>query len=181
MEKQQIQPFSTGLTQIEDQWCDCTVEYDETGIHGRQTKMTYIGDAKFKCPVCGRIDDLSKAVYKVRLEFKRIKDCKECNDGTDCGDVGCKPMMKIKILEPVDPRLLQKWDSACKGTIQEALQDDLDEWANEDFESFKFVKHKEGIFDVELLYNYYRCSVEYEEYDLNLRIIAEKELLGVAA
>jgi len=163
--------FSTDLNPVEAQYCECTVEYSAEGIDGYQTKMDYVGAGKFKCPNCGFIEDMSSDVYKVRLEFKKTKGCECCNDGVDCGDESCLPdTLVIDILEPVDQRLLKKWDEDCDGVIKKALEDDL----RENVEEFKY--HELGIFDVELLYNYYRCSYEYEEYDMNLRIIAEKEV-----
>jgi hypothetical protein len=167
--------FSINLEPVESQYCECTVDYSEEGISGYQTKMTYIGNAKFKCPKCGAEENMLSDTYKVRLQFKKDKGCADCSkDGKDCGDAKCKASMTVKILEPnFDPRLLTKWEPDSTGTIQESLQEDLDEWADEDFESFHFASHPEGVFDVELLYNYYRTCYEYEEYDMNLRIIAE--------
>ena len=169
-----MQAFSTKLEPIETQWCECTVDYGPDGISGSQTKMNYLGDAKFKCPNCNHIEDMQSDTYKVRLQFKKSKGCEDCgDDGKDCGDKDCKAYMTVKILEPIfDKRLLKKWDKECTGSIKDALEDDLGAWDSEEG-FFHLGKHPEGVFDVELLYNYYRCSHEYEEYDMNLRIIAE--------
>lgn len=170
--------FSTNLKPVDTQFCECTVDYSEEGISGYSTKMAYLGDAKFKCPKCGHIEDMAKDTYKIRLQFKKDKGCADCSEGgKDCGDTKCKLAMTVKVIEPIfDSRLLTKWEPENTGTIKESLQEDLDEWANENFEDFRLASHPEGIFDVELLYNYYRCSYEYEEYDLTLRIIAELAL-----
>jgi late competence protein required for DNA uptake (superfamily II DNA/RNA helicase) len=154
-------PFSTSLTPVEKP-------------KGKAQVMMYLGDGKFKCSRCGAIEDMHSDTYKVRLEFKKAKDCEYCNNGVDCGEAKCEPSMVVKILEPLfDSRLLTKWDSDDLGTIKDALKTDLQEYQNE--EDY-FSEHKEGIFDVELLYTYFLDRYEYEEYDMNLRIIAEKEV-----
>lgn len=151
-------PFSSKLTPYEKEWCECTVEYSEDGIYGNSTEMTYLGTGKFQCPKCGRIEDMSKDTYKVRLQF--IK-----GTSTPLGEYMC-----VEVLEPIfDQRLNGKWDEECTYSIKEILMEDLE---------MEFEHHDEGIFDCEILYNYYRTTWEYEEYDYNLRILAESQIVG---
>ena len=149
-------PFSVDLKSHERQWCECTVDYDETGIHGKATDMTYLGQGKYQCPKCGYIEDMSNDTYKVRLQFKkRLSKL-------------FGPCLDVSILKPIfDERLNKKWEKDCVGTIKDALVEDLEG---------EFKHHEEGIFDCEIVYNYYRCSYEYEEYDYNLRILAEAKI-----
>lgn len=166
---------------IESQSCDCTFDYyqfymERDDENNKPTEMEYKGNGIYECPKCHAKEDMSRDTYKVRLLFRKTKGCEDCSeDGKDCGNTKCKPSMMVKLLEPFDKRLLGKWDTDSTGIIKEALEDDLKEWGSEEG-FFNLGRHKEGLFDVELLYNYYRCSYEYEEYDLNLRIIAEEKV-----
>ena len=136
--------------------CECTVDYGsdiDEPIKGKPTDMDYKGNGIWICPACERKEDLSEIVFNVRLQFIKI-------DG----------YTEIHIIEPFDKRLMipivEKYPDRLK---KDGMEDDL----NEDFRD----DHELGIFDCEILYNWYRCSYEYEEYDLEMFIITEKKVV----
>ncbi|MBU0847288.1 hypothetical protein KKH23_08920 [Patescibacteria group bacterium] len=117
--------------------------------------MDYIGRGKFKCPECGLIEDLNEVIFRARLHYEEVEEEGE-------------KYPQIRILEPFDDKRLVEFVYG-EYTLKHSLEEDLNEmelWEN----------HKLGIFYSAILYNWYRCSYEYNEWDLDLEIIKEIEL-----
>ena len=128
--------------------CYCQMEKNDS-----ITAMDYLGNGKYKCPLCGDEEDRHEIIYQMRLEFT-IKD-------------GC---IEIAILEPFDPRLNNKygdWD-----TLKEAIEEEFHE---SEFEE----KHEVGVFDVDLLFNTYCLADESgTEYYLDCEIVKETKTIS---
>jgi hypothetical protein len=105
--------------------------------------MDYVGNGIFKCKKCGLEHNYSEYVYKVRVKILRAHP---------------------KILPPFDPRITAE-EKGCD-TIKEALEEEF-------LESETFKNHKVGVFDMEVLWRVYRCSYEYNEYDLEFEVLKE--------
>lgn len=140
--------------------CECTVDYSEEGIRGKPTIMLSDGKGNFTCPKCGAIEDYSNSFYKFRIKFEKKKE-----NGWEYLD--------FAILEPMSANLKDciedSWGHITKTTNLEMLEEEIREGE-------RFKNHREGIFDIELIWYSYRCSYEYEEYETEFEVQKETEI-----
>lgn len=142
--------------------CDCKVEYGTEEITGEVTECYYHGSGVWQCPECAKIKDYSGIIYAVIINY--ILDTNE--DG-EC--------IEIEI-ETDDPRLHEAPDPKYPdSTNLKCMIDDIyDELASGG------IAVQNGKYKTDILWNWYRCSYEYEEYDLEIAIVSE-EKMGVDA
>ncbi len=131
--------------------CYCKLDFSEDGkSEGAITAMKYLGKGKWKCPECSIIEDHSDIIYNVRINVYEEEGAKV-----------------IDVLKPFDARLMLPVQNEHPGRLdKDAMEEDLN-----DYDIAK--KHEIGTFDCEILWNWYRCSHECEEYDLDILILTE--------
>lgn len=124
-------------------------------------KKEYIGDGKFKCPRCGHVMDLSGDTYKLRVRYKEVTEDDES-------------YVDIELLDPHDARLDAPYNPNHNKdlTTGEALLNDMVQEADNDLVQ----KHRLGVFDIEVFWIWYRCSYEYDEWDMDLVVLKETEV-----
>lgn len=150
-----------------DIWlCWCKATGHPLGIQISTTEMDYLGNGKFKCPKCKTICDESKHIYNLRIKFTKCKD--ESED-----------YIMAKIIPPFDKRIIKKMHAdnpKDNRTIKDCIEDDFRDEL--EFSEGIFTGHKEGVFDCDILWLWYPCGgYDYDEWDLDLELIQEKEVV----
>jgi hypothetical protein len=140
---------------IHECYCTFDVDTDEMKIIAGPTDMVYIGDGKWKCPKCGYIEDLSDIVYNLVIEFVEVHE-------EDCVYVD------FKILPCSDSRILTIVNGEDY-TVQKQMEEDF-------WDDGLFRNHPLGIFKINILYIWYRCSYEYNEWDVDIELISEEKI-----
>jgi len=133
--------------------CDCTVNYSENGISGTPTTTKYLGNGKWKCPECKQTHDHSEHTYKINIEIF-MKD----------------EYRQIRIVVPISEKL-QKPLAPKSPLIVEAIEEDLNDEINKIFDNYKL-----GKYEIEVYWHWYKCSYEYDEYELDFYLISDKEI-----
>lgn len=133
------------------------------------TQMEYIGNGKFKCPVCGAVADHHDKIFSMRLEFKKEEKA-----------------TYVYIHQPYDNRLrkLANEDSRLKmqrrHTELSYLKEDLDSGYGFTYPS-SIKDHPLGLFDCDVLYYWHGgmtdCGMEW---DMDLFIVSEKPVIDSA-
>ena len=138
--------------------CECTVNYSENDISGKPTECYHHGEGVWQCPACATIFDHSDIVFKVIITYSIEMDDDE-------------ESYEIK-LETDDARLHEAPDKKYPDStnIKFMLDDIYDGIASGD------IQFHEGKYETLILWNWYRCSYEYDEYDLEMAIVSEKKM-----
>lgn len=89
---------------LQQRFCGCQTEYGPHGQIGKSTRMRYLGEGRYMCPVCGTLEDNHEVTY--RLFIKVSKNSKE-------------------IVNPIIDSRLNKGKN--REIIQTAIYDDVDD------------------------------------------------------
>ena len=149
--------MSESLNEIKK--CDCQINYDTyPEVEGEWVDCYYHGQGVWQCPECGLISDYSDRVYQLVLEYLYDEE-DEC--------------LIVKPIE-YDERLNESPSSEYPNyKFIDSIMEDIREgggWSYNGIEG-----HSIGIFKTEVYWYYYRCSYEYEEYDLDMYILSEEK------
>lgn len=148
--------YPSGVTVLADRYCDCDTHYGPDGIWG-DTKMQYLGEGRWICPKCGRVQDCHEVVFRARLEFAIDGDSEDRD-------------IMVSIIEPIlDKRLLQGKPRNLLSILEETFAETYDE----------FEDHELGVYECEIMYYTWEVSTdEGEDGDEEFEIISEKRLAG---
>jgi len=137
--------------------CNCSMNCDSNGIHGKATPMINQGNGKFICPKCKRQEDYSEYTFKIRVKVA------EDEEG-----------YKIGQLIDGEERINKQWHDdkkylGIKETIDEEFaQGEYEDWVKE---------HEIGIYELEIYYQPYTiATLDGTLYEVATEIFVEKKL-----
>jgi len=136
--------------------CYCDYREVKGELEGIEIDMEYKGKGIFQCPKCNREENLLEVVYKLKLKIDNIEGFNE-----------------LEIIDSDKDISQHFYNDPSHLIIKDCIQDDL----NEDICLNGWLKEqKEGIIEIELLYEPYSYQTDYgTEYDLNMELLNEGE------
>lgn len=144
--------YPSGTEVLHSRSCECQIGYGPRGYTGKFVKMVYLGEGRYMCPVCGQLEDIHGAVYKLIVEVTTEIEGEDTWRG-------------IKVLKPIlDKRLLVKDNCTMLEVLEELFTEE-----NEDI----LGKHDDGVFLWEFFYTSYDGE---EDGDVEYELVSEKRL-----
>jgi len=160
--------YRMGLNDLKDEIyeCECTVDYSEKGISGSPTSCHYHGSGVWQCPECGELRDFSDRTHLLTLEYFK--------EGDDADYATPEDNIHVRAIDFEDRLNDGTRDSNGLPVGVKSIMDDIRDgggWAYEGIGG-----HELGFFKTEVYWYWYRCSYEYQEYELDMMIITEDKL-----
>lgn len=127
------------------------------------TIMDYIGDGVWKCPECGGLSrDHSEDIYKARVEIKLF-------------EFNGKTYREAIVIPPFNEKLLSHMTDTGGNKTSELKKDCLEEFLNDScYDTLR--GHKEGVFDMEILFYDYATGGDGGEREVVIEVCKETQV-----